>query len=462
MSRRGVFEPAKIAEAIGNMRKAGLEPLDPYPGAMKAWRSRCTGCGVEVTPKYNNVQQRGTGCRPCGIKKRANARLTPQEDAVAILVSAGLTPLEPFIHSHRPWRSKCDACGDQIAPTLASVKMRGRSCTRCGRKRGGLIRRVPEATAVRSMNEAGLEPLEPYSGLHSPWRSRCLTCHHIGHPALAGVRSGQGGCVPCGIARRTAALRTPADEAVAVMRAAKLEPLEPYPGSNCVPWCCRCIVCDEVGFPVYKTIRKGQGGCIPCGHTRTGLARRVSNEEATAYMLAASLQPLEPYPGSIHAPWRCQCLNCTIEVAPSLGNIRRGSRCRACAKYGFDPSAPAAVYLVISLALHAAKIGVMNRTSPRLDEHRRAGWYPYELDGRPFVWPVEVGRTAERIEDAVLAYWRVGLGAGPAVSSELMPQGGFTETVSLSLIDPYETAMRVVILSDALAPQPISDSLTSD
>ncbi|WP_020525161.1 hypothetical protein [Catelliglobosispora koreensis] len=104
----------------------------------------------------------------------------------------------------------------------------------------------------------------------------------------------------------------------------------------------------------------------------------------------------------------------------------------------------------------------MNRTSPRLDEHRRAGWYPYELDGRPFVWPVEVGRTAERIEDAVLAYWRVGLGAGPAVSSELMPQGGFTETVSLSLIDPYETAMRVVILSDALAPQPISDSLTSD
>jgi len=43
-------------------------------------------------------------------------------------------------------------------------------------------------------------------------------------------------------------------------------------------------------------------------------------------MLAASLRPLEPYPGKAAAPWRCECLRCGDVVIARLQKIRSGQR----------------------------------------------------------------------------------------------------------------------------------------
>lgn len=52
------------------------------------------------------------------------------------------------------------------------------------------------------------------------------------------------------------------DTAVAAMRAARLEPLEPFDGAD-QPWRCRCLACGRVVTPRLSGIGAG-GGCKYC------------------------------------------------------------------------------------------------------------------------------------------------------------------------------------------------------
>jgi hypothetical protein len=179
------------------------------------------------------------------------------------------------------------------------------------------------------MRAAGLEPLEPYPGNRPPWRCRCLTCGQDVRPRYANILGGQGGC---GFCARNA---VDPEEAKAVMRAAGLEPLEPYTRSH-APWRCRCRTCGREVSPRYETIQRG-GGCGFCA----GMA--VDPEEAASVMRAAGLEPLVPYPGS-HKPWRCRH-TCGLEVSPRYANILRGQGpCRFCGQrlrwgHGDSPTA---------------------------------------------------------------------------------------------------------------------------
>ena len=57
-------------ETVPVMEAAGLEPLEPYPGADVPWRCRCRSCGSDVAPRYNGVRQ-GRGCQVCGKARSA-------------------------------------------------------------------------------------------------------------------------------------------------------------------------------------------------------------------------------------------------------------------------------------------------------------------------------------------------------------------------------------------------------
>ncbi|MGW1747284.1 hypothetical protein ACWCRD_17085 [Streptomyces sp. NPDC002092] len=49
-----------------------------------------------------------------------------------------------------------------------------------------------------------------------------------------------------------ARLQAPPEEAVTLMRAAGLEPLEPCPGTD-TPWRCRCTTCGTIANPARAT-----------------------------------------------------------------------------------------------------------------------------------------------------------------------------------------------------------------
>jgi len=52
------------------------------------------------------------------------------------------------------------------------------------------------------------------------------------------------------------------------------------------------------------------------------VSHKISNEEATAFMLSKNLKPLEPYPGRAK-PWKSLCLICKNEVSPRYASIQR-------------------------------------------------------------------------------------------------------------------------------------------
>ena len=319
-------------EAVAIMRAAELEPLEPYPGSGAPWRCRCLQCGNVGHPRLSGIRSgRQGGCKPCGYARNARESRMPEDQAVGEMRAAGLEPTEPYPGSNKPWQCRCLECGTVGAPMLASIRQGQGGCKPCGHRRGGLALRVSEGEAEASMRAANLEPLEPYPGLHVGWKSRCMTCGTIGHPWLTSIRSGIGGCRPCGVARGAERRRVPEAEAIADMRAAGLEPFEPYPNAVDAPWRCRCTACGTVGAPRLANIRKGAGGCKPCGRAKAADSHRVPEAEAAADMRAAGLEPLEPYPGIVTLPWLCRCTVCETITKPTLNGIRNGQGgCKPC------------------------------------------------------------------------------------------------------------------------------------
>ena len=118
-------------------------------------------------------------------------------------------------------------------------------CPRCRRLAQSERQRGPAAEAIADFRAIGLEPLEPYVNVMTPWRSQCRNCGREVTPLLNNIRKGQGGCGWC------AGKRLDAEEAVALMRAASLEPLVAYPGHH-EPWPCRCLRCGPDRQPPLR------------------------------------------------------------------------------------------------------------------------------------------------------------------------------------------------------------------
>jgi hypothetical protein len=275
------------------------------------------------------------------------------------------------------------------------------------------------------MRDAGLVPEAPYPGACGiPWKCRCATCGRTVSPSLLTVQHGAGiGCKYCS----GAAIHP--DDAAAMMCAAHLKPLEPYPGTL-KPWLCLCTVCGKRVSPMLNNIRKGQG-CEYCSR------RKVDEADAVKVMRAAGFEPLAPYVAA-REKWPCRCLYCGNEVTPLLNNVSRGVGCKHCAISGFDPGAPAVVY-VMSHPIGSVKVGVCGTgdRNVRIAVHKRNGWEMHQRLRLP------TGELAYRVEQAVLARLRGEYQLGPYMSAEMMPQGGWTETFDAELM-PAGTMWKIV------------------
>jgi len=55
-----------------------------------------------------------------------------------------------------------------------------------------------------------------------------------------------------------------------------------------------------------------------------------TTESLLPLLESKKLKALVPYPGSVNKRWKCQCLQCGKEIAPTLGSLRRGLGCKSC------------------------------------------------------------------------------------------------------------------------------------
>ncbi|WP_371578071.1 hypothetical protein [Streptomyces sp. NBC_01314] len=189
--------PGRIdaGEAVAVMRAAGLEPLEPYPGANVAWNSRCVKNAHQVAPTFTSVRVGASGgCRHCGrLAAGERRRAAGREQAEADMRAAGFEPLEPYPGSRVRWSCRHIVCGRTVHPRLFGIRAGKGGCRACAG-------RVPvdRETAEAEMRVIGMEPLEPFPGrVRDRWRCRCVTCGHIGTPTLNNIRRGQGGCYTC-------------------------------------------------------------------------------------------------------------------------------------------------------------------------------------------------------------------------------------------------------------------------
>lgn len=189
---------APAAEAEADMRAAGLTPLVPYPGkATRPWPCKCDGCGNETSPTLSNIRQGQGGCWPCGTVRSALSRRKDEAEAVALMRSVNLEPLEPYPTTMVPWKCRCTSCGDEVTPTHNMVSHGTGGCGRCGRTKNAKARMRDADEAERTMLDAGLVPQVRYPGVAIPWPSTCLGCSGTVKPRLGSILAGQGGCKPC-------------------------------------------------------------------------------------------------------------------------------------------------------------------------------------------------------------------------------------------------------------------------
>jgi hypothetical protein len=106
------------------------------------------------------------------------------------------------------------------------------------------------------MKANDMKPLEPFVDTSKKWKCLCLKCGKISHPRYSDVKRG-GTCIYC------AGSRVDPEDAIKIMLASKLKPLEPYK-SALSKWKCKCLKCGKTVHPQYSSVQSGQGGCRFC------------------------------------------------------------------------------------------------------------------------------------------------------------------------------------------------------
>lgn len=421
-------------DALKDMHEKGLIPLIDFPGASKPWKSQCVRCGKQNSPRLADLRMGHSGCKRCsdelsGEKRRLINNLTRAgkttkfEEVLQVMRNSNLEPLEPYSTSQSKWKCKCLKCGEVVTPRYTTIAQGGGGCMNCSRVEQLGRGKLDESSAFAIMRGKNLEPLEPYPGAMIPWKVKCLDCGNIIKPRYAHIQQGRKGCKYCGYKKNADMNRTSQEDVFRIARAKGFEPLEPYKGRH-FAWRCRCLKCGEEIAPHYSGIVTG-GGCRFCA----GLV--VDPIEAAKVMLKSKLEPLTPYPGA-GKPWLCRCLKCGKDIKPRYSSVNMGiGGCKYCASHGYDFSKGGVLYLVTHETLNAHKIGITNEGAKekRLEKHLKMGWKTYRTQF------YSDGNRAFEIEQEVLMWWRNELGLQSYLSSNEMPQGGFTETVDASEID---------------------------
>lgn len=288
-------------EAVKIMKKAGLEPLVPYPGSNTKWKCRHIACGEIVFPTQSSIVQGQGGCQKCGDIKTKEKQMLSDKDTRSLFLENNLEPQVVYPGAGKPWKSKCKKCKQIVSPTYSSI-LSGSGCGVCAGKV------VTEELAVKVMKKAKLKPLVPYPGSKKNWKCECLKCGKTVFPNYGDINQGDGGCKYC------AGHFVEPEAAIALMLAANIRPLEPYKDSG-TRWKSQCLVCKKNISPTYNTVQQRGSACKYCAK------KYIDPEDAIAIMIQAKLEPLVPYPGS-QVAWKCKCLRCGREVQPAYTTIQ--------------------------------------------------------------------------------------------------------------------------------------------
>lgn len=125
------------AVAATELREAGCEPMEPYPGRTSLpWRARCLNrrCPGHETPLnvylsyIRNPVYGGAGCGHCRKKQRADERRAD------VIVRGRVLPMEVIHDVKQSVRAWCLRCWSVVRPRLDNMRSGQGGCEYCGGK----------------------------------------------------------------------------------------------------------------------------------------------------------------------------------------------------------------------------------------------------------------------------------------------------------------------------------------
>ncbi|MCX6430169.1 MAG: hypothetical protein NTX12_04235 [Actinobacteria bacterium] len=166
------------------MKNIGLvEPLEPYSGAGKRWKSQCLNCAQIVYPTLASVKGRKQGgCKYCADKKRGIAKRIPQEKAYALFLKNGFIPLAQQKYISAETSVKCThTCGSTVSISYRSlsrnIALGSGSCRPCGNKKYADSTRFSIEQVDKIYAKQRLKLAErKYLGMRYMHQTICLTC----------------------------------------------------------------------------------------------------------------------------------------------------------------------------------------------------------------------------------------------------------------------------------------------
>ena len=384
-----------------------LQPLVPYPGTAKPWKSIHLICGSEIKPRYGHIKAGRKGCPVC-----AGVVPISQKRAFEFFKSKGLEPLERFKGPHKPWKSIHTVCGREISPRWANVQQGGSGCAYCSGNK------VDIKDLNRILKENNLTLIGKFENTSKPLKSIHKPCGRKVSPMYGALRNGQGPCEFC------SKNMVGESEALELLKKNGFKPLSKFPGGS-KPWPCLHKKCGSEVKIITTYLRRGGKGCNVCA----GLAPITSNE-AKKLFISKGFTPIVKFKGS-KIPWKSRHNVCGKIVSPTWGSLKTGRGCKYCQIGGINLLAPAYLYLITHDSLNSHKIGIggFDSSLDRLEKHIKQGWKTYrQLD-------LDTAEEAYEIEQGVLNWLRNDLGLQQYLVAEQMPQRGHTETVDASEID---------------------------
>ena len=257
----------RVATRIAESK--GFTPISKYPGANKAWKSKCKKCKKVTSPTFTSIKK-GIGCKYCGH------RAVDPKDAVLAMKKRGFKTLEVFPGATKDWLVRCIKCKKKYQTVFHSLTTKN-GCKYCA----GVV--VEESDLFKRLAVLKLKPLEKYQSAKIPWKCRCLVCDKIVQPTWDRIKQGRGHCAYC------AQRRVDIPMALKYMTSVNLKPLRDFPGSN-KPWRCECLVCKAEVTPRWSDLQRGQGGCSNCAdyglnYQKSGYIYLITNSKFKAHKI---------------------------------------------------------------------------------------------------------------------------------------------------------------------------------
>ena len=237
---------------------------------------------------------------------------------------------------------KCTVC-DHKWEAIPSSIFAGTGCPACG----GNLKLTHEIIDERIIDRP-IKRLGDYVSAQTKIEWGCKTCGHEWKTTPTHIFSGTG-CPACSVNEKLS--NEIIDERI---KDRPVERVGDYINTKIkIKWKCTVKDCGHEWEAVPNSIFLGNG-CPACGGNA-----KLSNEIVDERIKDRPIKRLGDYVGAFtKILWSCTDCNHKWEANPM--DIMVGNGCPACAIYGFDPAAPAILYLIKVGDLY--KVGITNRT----------------------------------------------------------------------------------------------------